>query len=162
MGGRLKSKYLGGNQLGQRLSAFVILINIPKLSYTEVAEFMLPLFIDKKAYFLYFHSLRVLSNILSFKNCVCLVVSYSFVTPWTVAHQAPLSMELSRQEHWSGVPLPLPENLPNPGIKPMSLASPALAGGFLTLVPPGKPLAINAGEGVEKREPSYTVGGNAN
>ena len=49
-----------------------------------------------------------------------------------------------------------------PRDQPISLAFPALAGGLLTLVPPGKPLAINAGEGVEKREPSYTVGGNAN
>ena len=43
-----------------------------------------------------------------------------FVTPWTRAHQAPLSMEFSRQEYWSGVPFPFPGNLPNPGIKPGS------------------------------------------
>ena len=61
-------------------------------------------------------------------------------TPWTVAHQAPLSMEFSRQEYWSGVPFPPPGGLPNPGIKPVSLASPALAGRFFTTVPPGKPL----------------------
>ena len=41
-----------------------------------------------------------------------------FVTPWTVAHQDPLSMEFSRQEYWSGLPFPSPGNLPNPGIKP--------------------------------------------
>ena len=52
-----------------------------------------------------------------------------FVTLWTVAHQAPLSMEFSRQEYWSGFPCPPPGDLPDPGIKPMSL-SPALAGGF--------------------------------
>jgi len=45
-----------------------------------------------------------------------------FVTPWTVAHQAPLSMEFSRQEYWSGLPFPSPEDLPNPGIKPRSPA----------------------------------------
>ena len=43
-----------------------------------------------------------------------------FVTPWTVAHQAPLPMEFSRQEYWSGLPLPSPGDLPNPGIEPGS------------------------------------------
>ena len=45
-----------------------------------------------------------------------------FVTPWTVARQAPLSMEFSRQEYWSGLPFPSPGDLPNPGIKPGSPA----------------------------------------
>ena len=58
--------------------------------------------------------------------------------PWTVAHQTPLSMELFRQEYWSGLPFPSPGDLPNPGIKPASLVSPALAGGFFITVPPGK------------------------
>ena len=48
--------------------------------------------------------------------------------PWTVAHQAPLSMEFSRQECWSGVPFPTPGDLSDLGIKPPSLLSPALAG----------------------------------
>ena len=52
-------------------------------------------------------------------------------TPWTVAHQAPLSMGFSRQEYWSGLPRPPPWDLPDPGIEPLSLASPALAGMFL-------------------------------
>ena len=52
--------------------------------------------------------------------------------PWTVVRQAPLSMGFSRQEYWNGLPFPPPGNLPNPGIKPVSLMSPALAGGFLT------------------------------
>ena len=56
---------------------------------------------------------------------VCSVVSNS-VTPWTVALQAPLSMEFSRQEYWNGLPFPIPRDLPKPGIEPMSLASPAL------------------------------------
>ena len=60
------------------------------------------------------------------------VVSDSFVTSWTVACQAPLSTEFSRQEYWSGLSFPSPGDLPNPGIKPLSLLSPALAGGFLT------------------------------
>ena len=55
-----------------------------------------------------------------------------FATLWTVANQAPLSMGFSRQEYWSGLPCPLPGNLPSPGIKPTSLISPALAGGFFT------------------------------
>ena len=41
------------------------------------------------------------------------------MTPWTVAHQAPLSMEFSRQEYWSGLPFPSPGDLPDPGLKPM-------------------------------------------
>ena len=65
-------------------------------------------------------------------------MSGSFATPWTVAHQAPLSMEFSRQEYWSGLPFPTSEDLPNSGIEPTSLASPALAGEFFTTVPPGK------------------------
>ena len=43
-----------------------------------------------------------------------------FATPWTVVHQAPLSMGFSKQEYWSGLPLPSPGDLPNPGIKPRS------------------------------------------
>ena len=54
------------------------------------------------------------------------------VTPWTVAHQAPMSMGFSRQEYWSGSPFPPPGDLPDPGIEPSSLRSPVLAGGFFT------------------------------
>ena len=60
----------------------------------------------------------------------------SFATPWTVARQAPLSMEFPRQEYRSGLPFPSPGHLPHQGIRPRS---PALAGGFLTTKPPGKP-----------------------
>ena len=85
--------------------------------------------------------------------CVCVCVHmhtctyllscvWLFATPWTVAHQAPPSMGFSRQEYWSGLPLPPPEDLPNPGIKPMSPVSPALAGGFFTTEPPGKTVYI--------------------
>ena len=55
-----------------------------------------------------------------------------FATPWTVAHQAALSMEFSRQEYWSGLPFPTPGNLPDPEIKLMSFAFPALVGGLFT------------------------------
>ena len=54
------------------------------------------------------------------------------MTPWTVAHQAPLSMEFSRQEYWSRVPFPPSGDLPDPEIKPVSLRSPALSGRFFT------------------------------
>jgi len=52
--------------------------------------------------------------------------------PWTVARQAPLFMGFSRQEYWSRLPCPPPGHLPDPGIEPTSLMSPALAGGFFT------------------------------
>ena len=55
-----------------------------------------------------------------------------FTTPWTVPCQASLSTEFSRQEYWSGLPCPPKGDLPNPGIKPMSLSAPALAGRFFT------------------------------
>ena len=55
-----------------------------------------------------------------------------FETPCTIAHQAPLSMGLSRQEYWSGLPYPPPGDLPDPGIEPASLLSPALAGRLFT------------------------------
>ena len=51
---------------------------------------------------------------------------------WTVAHQAPLSMGFLREEYWSELPFPPPGDLPNPGIEPGSLVTPALAGGFFT------------------------------
>ena len=55
-----------------------------------------------------------------------------FATPWTVARQAPLSTGFSRQEYWSGLPCPPPGDLPDSGIIPVSLPSPALAGSFFT------------------------------
>ena len=55
-----------------------------------------------------------------------------FSTTWTVAHQAPLSVEFSRQEYWSGLPFLSPGDLPDPGIEPASLMFPALEGGFFT------------------------------
>ena len=63
-------------------------------------------------------------------------------TPWTVAHQAPLFMGFPRQEYWSGLPFPSPGDLPDPGIEPVSLASPTLVSVFFTTAPPGKPLWI--------------------
>ena len=66
------------------------------------------------------------------------VVSDSFVTPWPVAWQAPLSMWLSHQEDWGGFSFPTPGALPNLGMEPTSPAAPALAGGHFTTESPGK------------------------
>ena len=63
-------------------------------------------------------------------------------TLWTVARQAPLSMGFSRQGYWSGLPCPPPGALPDPGIKPMSLKSPALAGGSFTTSATGEAQAF--------------------
>ena len=63
---------------------------------------------------------------------VCFSRVWLFATLWTVACQTPQSMEFSRQEYWNGLPFPSPGNLPDPGIKPLSLTSPALAGRFFT------------------------------
>ena len=62
----------------------------------------------------------------SFQSCLTLC------NLWVVAHQAPLSMGVSRQEYWSGLSCPPPGDLPNPGIELTSLMSPALAGRFFT------------------------------
>ena len=67
---------------------------------------------------------------------VTLSVVSDSATPWTGACQAPLSVEFSRQEYWSGWPFPFPGDLPDPGIKPVS---PALQADSLPSEPPGKP-----------------------
>ena len=73
-------------------------------------------------------------------------MSSSFVTPWTVARQTPLSVGFPRQDYQSGLPFPPPGDLANPGIEP---ESPALVGKVLTTEPPGKfgPNAIQRVEG---------------
>ena len=63
-------------------------------------------------------------------SCFCCVRFCA--TLWIVAHQAPLSMRFSRQEYWSGLPCSPPGDLPDPGIEPVSLMSPTLAGEFFT------------------------------
>ena len=79
--------------------------------------------------------------------CVCVCVYTQllscvqlFATPWTVARQAPLSMGFSRQEYWSRLPFPTWGDLPNLGIEPEFLASPALAGRFFTIIAAWEPL----------------------
>ena len=70
------------------------------------------------------------------KSCCAVLSHFShvwlFMALWIVAHQIPLSMGFSRQEYWSGLPCPPLGDLPDPGTKPTSLTSPALAGGFFT------------------------------
>ena len=75
--------------------------------------------------------------------CVCVCQSLShvrlFATPWTVAHQVPLSMEFSRQEYWSGLPFPSPRDLPHSGIES---GYPALQAYSFRSEPPGKPIVM--------------------
>ena len=77
-------------------------------------------------------------------------------------------MESSRQEYWTGLPHSPPGDIPNPVIEAISLTSPAVQVGSLPLPPPVRMVIIknlqitNAGEDVEEREPSYTIGGNVN
>ena len=68
--------------------------------------------------------------------CVCTQLCPTLSSPWTVACQAPLPMVFPRQEYWSGLSFPTPGDLPDPGIDPTSLASPALADRFFTTEPP--------------------------
>ena len=65
-----------------------------------------------------------------------------FATPWTVAYQAPPSMGFSRQEYWNGLPLPSPEDLPDPGIE---TGSPTLQADALPSEPPGKSILHSQG-----------------
>ena len=65
-----------------------------------------------------------------------------FVARWIVARQAPLPIEFSRKEYWSGLPFPASGNLPNPGIEPVSSMSPVCAGEFFSTEPPGKPTRV--------------------
>ena len=78
--------------------------------------------------------------------CYCLVAKLCLILLcplWTAASQVPQSMGFSRQESWSGLPFLSPGNIPDPGIEPMSLVSPALAGGFFTTVLSWKPKQWN-------------------
>ena len=83
---------------------------------------------------------KIEGKILACVHAQSLTCVQLFATPWTVAHQAPLSMQFSRQEYWSGLPFPPPGDLLDPRIELTSPASAAQAGGFFTTTPPGKPL----------------------
>ena len=79
---------------------------------------------------------------LCMSTCVCHSVITNSATPWTVAHQGPLSVGFPRQEYWCGLPFPSPGDLPNPGIEPVS---PAWEGGFFTAELPEKSLKCDCG-----------------
>ena len=99
---------------------------------SEVNRIKCEMFFNK-----YTRSRKVLMSSLIFNVCTYVkVVScvQVFATPWTVAHQATLSMGFSRQEYWSGLPFPSPGDLPKPGIEPMS---PTLQANSLPSEPPG-------------------------
>ena len=91
--------------------------------------------------------------------CMCSVVS-DCLRPhglWTVVHWAPLSVEFSRPEYWSRLPFPTLGELPDPGINPASLVSPALAGGFLTLSHQGMSVIIKSWGVVLIRKEQYKI-----
>ena len=126
------------------------LITIIELTTSSVSVFQAEIFYCKRSNV--FHIISVPSSKIQLIYipflyqgcvvCVCVCVCANkrvagtlshaqlFVTPWTVAHQAPLSMEFSRQEYWSGLSFPSPDSLSDPGIEPTFLVYPALAGGF--------------------------------
>ena len=103
-----------------------------------VTEMYLPkyMFMFHKTYFLILlsYNLLITENILVLLLFLLShsVVSGSLQLHGLVAHEAPLFMEFSRQEYWNGLQFPTPGDLPDPGIEPTSLVSPALAGGFFT------------------------------
>ena len=78
-----------------------------------------------------------------------------FVTSWTLAHQAPLSMEFSRQEYWSGLPFLSPGDLPSPGIEPTPLGAPTLAGEFFHPCATGEALQYLMSTKSKPRKESY-------
>ena len=121
------------------LSSFIIFISLRTFSFCLFSWFCWLVSV-----FLQLTELqKIILNSLSGSSCVLCSVAQSCLTLWnlwTVAHQAPLSVEFFRQEYWSGLPFPAVGDLPNPRIEPASLGSPALTGRFFTTVPPGKPL----------------------
>ena len=86
----------------------------------------------------------------------CSVMS-DLLRPYVVAHQVPLSMEFSRQEYWRGLLFPTPGDLPDPGIKPVSLVFPALAGRFFKSVPPGEPYVPLGSNSVLRQNFTYFI-----
>ena len=119
----------------------IIVKNIPfcfaRSSSSMKLSFEMPYSLWTKDHLL-LRNIYLISLFLSHKRMlhVCMLSCFScvqlFVTLWTIVCQAPLSMGFSRQEYWSGLPRPPPGDIPNPGIEPMSLMSPVLAGEFFT------------------------------
>ena len=98
-----------------------------------------PLSVAQLIYFLSTIDLLILPISCTVDMLTCLELScvQLFATPWTVACQAPLSMEFSRQEYWNGLPFPIQGIFPTQGSNPHLFASPVLAGGLFTSAPPG-------------------------
>ena len=83
--------------------------------------------------------LQVASSTMHMQTCSVAQLCPTLCCPMDCSPLSSLSMKMSRQEQWNGLPFPIPGDLPDPGIEPVSLASPALAGGFFTTAPPVKP-----------------------
>ena len=113
----------------------ISLINIMFPSVDEIAfllssvcYWLLLIFLQLIILFLHLSEYLILLCVLFGQSLICIQL---FVTPWTVAHQAPLSTEFSRQEYWSRLSFPPPGDLPDTRTEP---ASPALAGRFFTII----------------------------
>ena len=128
---------LQNNPTRQRWSTFYRWKNWGTEKLSNLVKFNLGFFLWKPVLLIYLpvnHSLRGCAQWLS-----CCLVSKSYptlATPWTVALQTLLSMEFSRQAYCSGLPFPIPDDLPYPGRELMSLMSPVLARGFFITEPP--------------------------
>ena len=98
------------------------------------------------------------------RTCLCVLSRFRLVqlwaTLWTVARQVPLSLGFSRQEYCSGLPCLSPGDLPDPGIKPESLMSPARAGGLFTLACLGRPEQGKSNTGGEEKSRAWVKGVN--
>ena len=103
-----------------------------KCSYSSEKVNIYSICIENKSCFCYF-----LPGLYDYRSSGGLVTKLclTLAAPWTVAHQAPLSMGFPRQEYWSGLPVPFPGHLSHPGIEP---TSPAVACRFFTTEPPRK------------------------
>ena len=137
----LKLARLGSSELvlNQSLTVFFFCVTVTSGSseLEKVGSIFLQvsLFLISENWEIFDLVIKYYIHILQWKVKVKLLSSVRlFVTLWTVAHQAPLSMEFSRQEYWSGLPFPSPGDLPNPGIKPRS---PTLQADALTSELPG-------------------------
>ena len=93
---------------------------------------------ENSCFYLFLQSITIVSMLLCM-GANSLQLCPTHCNPMTLAHQALLSMGFSKKEYWSGLPCPLPGDLLDPGIEPISLMFPVLAAGSLPLVPPGKP-----------------------
>ena len=106
------------------------LTSVQSIELTQISpDIWLHICVCSCVQFCHMYRLTLYMCVLRHFSCVWL-----FVILWTAAHQASLSMGFSRQEYWSGLPCPPPEDLPDPGIKLTSVTSPALIGGFFTTI----------------------------